>query len=748
MAQRLIVIAAKDVSRSAFSKALQSCVSSDSRSPFQFGESECWQWATASVWAVDGAAIDQALSSLSCTATRTTTSDGILWVLSLFKPDSEPFRGVHFFTGVGGSDSDDAEEDLEPEEYYDDDFPRVQEAAGIDWFEPKLRFLWDDGEAIRLCKEWEEADDERRSILREYGDYGAQLPDDTKQKIESLPTSLAWRTAFVAHGHQIVDAIIDAGIEVDGGVLTALLVEGPLNEWEAESDLGNLPRFLNRLGINGIFDPIALEEPVASPDVEEEEDEPETLDPNRYPPGQLTETVEAAAQDKPLTDLEDGPVALNWIDCVLIHLFSTLFGEDESHVRIGTNLAVNEIPQEFTNLEALEISPSDRGCSACFSVAEFWDSAEQRSNYRHHALVSCLRCLPDGTEVTLDFVAESSDLFCHRYSGIVRVDCFEVHGFYPNLDRNLLRELIDTVALVVGPNPIDLLCPEELAAVSAAYHKETGEQPQVYNSRIKPEYGSRAAVVKCILFERFRGRGPWDLASAQQRVEESWRAYDQLIGAGADDDSDDADDEAASQLANAIQTLEETKKVPHHSDVIHTGRFATFYAASMSDLDHLDQNALDRDRQAMERLHFAFVVDLVANFEPAELQGCYAGAAIAIAILKHRKSGHESITTEDPDGYTLHDLTGGVREFQTHFADGTILLTRNHYGISSSFENKHFVRIYEEFSLPDLWKKHLQGIDLVKERFETTEIDHSLARDPVAMCELLDRTMEKRHWAE
>lgn len=256
---------------------------------FRFGCSGKWQWALASVWHVNGADIDEALGGVSVPAIRATSSDGVLWTLTLTSPGREPFRGVHFFTQVGAADVPHDEQDAD-DEHFDGDFPRVEEVAGISRFVPALAFLWDEEEEARIASQWEEPQAVKSPVRDEYASYRVSLPAETVEQIEQEPKARGWQTAFRAHCRQIVDALAEYGIDCDRDVLFQFLTVGPLSQWEQHSDLGNLPRFVKLLGIEGIFEEEAVLDATTAETETEEDAEDEVPDWSEHEAGRATRT--------------------------------------------------------------------------------------------------------------------------------------------------------------------------------------------------------------------------------------------------------------------------------------------------------------------------------------------------------------------------------------------------------------------------------------------------------------------------
>ena len=309
MAMRVHVFGAYGATEAEFRAALDRIGDEDSGcGRFRFGSSGKWRWANASVWHVAGSDIDDALSSLSVPALRVTSSDGVLWMLTLTGAGKERFHGVHHFTCVGAEPQAPAESEDDDDEDFPDD--ELEVIAGINKFVPELQFLWDAEEEALVKKQQAEEAEATVEGLDEYTDYGVVLPETVIEEMKRQPKQ-ASHTAFMAHGEQIVEALGEFGFEFDRAVMLKLLTVGPLTDREDDSDVGNMPRFLRTLGIDGVFceESEADEEP-ADDEGEEEEHEDEGVDWSQYPPGELFQKVDPLLAECPMTEISGGPVTV------------------------------------------------------------------------------------------------------------------------------------------------------------------------------------------------------------------------------------------------------------------------------------------------------------------------------------------------------------------------------------------------------------------------------------------------------
>lgn len=105
--------------------------------------------------------------------------------------------------------------------------------------------------------------------------------------------------------------------------------------------------------------------------------------------------------------------------------------------------------------------------------------------------------------------------------------------------------------------------------------------------------------------------------------------------------------------------------------------------------------------------------------------------------------GNTSAGLAEGRSIAIVDLSGGSREFHTHFEDGTILATIDKDAARSAPDRGIYVRTYEDLSLPELWKKHLDGIARFRKHRNTQPIDHSACTDPATFAEHMDRLFQR-----
>lgn len=710
---------------------------------FRIGCNGGWSWAHASVWHVNGSAIDDALSSLSVPAFRVTSCDAILWTLTLTGPGKDRFHGVHHFTMVGSEPGEDTQEELEQ----DEDFPadELEEVAGINRFVPELQFLWDAEEEARLSREYAEEVEQTVEGLDDYTDYGVALPATLVEEMKRHPNQADY-LAFMAHGTQIVEALHAFGFDVDQEAMLTLLTVGPLTEIEQDADVGNMPRFLQTLGIEGVFREEA--EPAAEPGDNEEvlsEPDNDVAQWSEHPPGELLEKMDVLMSQCPLSEISEGPVRLTHV--ALLHLLAHQFSEDP------TTSVLLQFPDEgeepnssWQNLDELEVRQHGKDWQFSFGTQHWWYGAAEREELETNSLSEALGTPVDGTRIEISFAVEGLAEQCHRYAGTYRNQILEVEQAHPPIAAVVLRDALALVEQTLGSQAIDLLSEDEESAIRFTYQRSTGNVPKIRNRRIKPEYGSRDVVVQTLLFERFNLRGPWDIAGARKRIEADWELFEQVVNPKDEEAEEEPLPEEAtdenpflSNLQQMAEAMQEANTVPHSEEVIYKGKTGQFFRASMADLEHVSQESMEEFDKTLASLGLEPIGDSVGDVDQRqEITRCYSGHPQAIALLSHRKADNQYGWADVANGAVLVDFSNGTQEFHTHFQDGTSLVTTSIEAVSSKPDVDIYVRSYEDFSTHELWEKHLDGIRRFKEHRATDPIDHTAFMEPARFMKMMD----------
>lgn len=720
---------------------------------FRIGSSGNWAWANASVWQVGGSDIDDALGSLAGPALRVTSSDAVLWMLALTGAGKTSFHGVHHFTAVGAGPPQ--PEPRAPVPVQDEDFPddELEEVAGINRFVPELQFLWDAEEEARLRNEYAREQAATVEGLDDYVGYGVQLPEDVIENMRQQPHR-AHYTAFMAHGQQIVDALDDFGLEFDREEMLEMLTVGPLTELERDSDIGNMPRFLQALGIDGVFREATETDPDSALD-EGLEQQHQGVPPDwaKYPPGNLFKKVESLMEKCELDEIAGGPVQVTQV--ALLHLLAHSCCEDPvtfvTMEYADESVRPNQSWMELPEFESRQNGPQFQCCFE--SPSHWWFHVEDREDLQLHDLTEAVGTPPAGTRIELVFVVSGLAEHCHRYWGVYTDQGLELHRAYPKVTAAILTEALELVDQVFETTPIRFNSQDEENAVRRTYQRSQDEIPRIRNRKIMPEAGSRSDVVQTLLFKRFEERGPWDIAGARKLVEEGWEWFDKIVNPDADEQEDEAldSDEACQedskfasmlkQMSEAVEEMKQARIVPHGNEVVYEGRTGQFLRASMADLEHVSEDQLAEHDAKMAELGFQFIGDFVGDADQRqEISRCYVGQQ-AVALLGHRNENNQLGWADVSDGAVLVDFSQGTVEFHTDFEDGTALVTTSIDATSSKPEAGVYVRAYEEVAVRKLWEKHLDGIERFRQHHSTVPVDHLQFGQPVKFLANVDELL-------
>ncbi len=744
MSERVHVIAARDVGADEFHQVLTSLLPAESGQPacqpFRFGSSGNWQWAYASVWQVGAGEIDQALVCLPGASLRTTTSDGILWMLTVAGGGRELFRGVHFFCNVERTDWDRIVGELDEEE--DPDFPEhaPDAVAGIDRDDPELQFLWDEDAA--------EADQKRREVeaaakkpWQEYLDYGVTFPAGVLRRMEGLSALAAQRMAFYAHAEQIADELVGRGVPFDRHAVVQLLTVGPLTKREQESDLGNLPRFLSLLGVVGWCDESLL-------DTDDAEEMERFVDWSRF---QSREQIAAVCF---LTaGREPVPVTPESIDLTLakvVHLMqlSHYCDADDGPVMISLRFPTGEfeLAEAWTKFRSrgIEVERDGSTCTIAFNPIPYWLDVEDRKELAQHSLVQALGTLADGVELELTHSVAGTRDGCHRYRGVIHSGGFRLTAAHPHLETKVVSEALEVLDLTLGKKSIPIANAFEEQRIREAYHNATGQKPRIREGKIKPE-AARHAVVRCKFVTMFLRRGIWDVEGAERRRAELAAEIDSLFKESASTknevDADDGEaDTRAAHLQEMIERAQRARLVPRSDRLIFDGKVSRYFHAPIFALEHVTADEISEKDRQMAELGFSWVCDSASEKFGETISRNYAGVTSAIALYERRMTSNSFAFNSDG---VLLDFSRGAHEFQTYFRDGSTLVTNDIEGASSMPKQRIFVRTYEGLSVADLWAKHLDGVARLAQRRNTQPLDHTEFSNPASFARIVDSLMHR-----
>lgn len=111
---------------------------------------------------------------------------------------------------------------------------------------------------------------------------------------------------------------------------------------------------------------------------------------------------------------------------------------------------------------------------------------------------------------------------------------------------------------------------------------------------------------------------------------------------------------------------------------------------------------------------------------------------VTIALYGHRNADNRFGWAPVSDGTVMVDFEEGTKEFHTHFEDGTSLVTNSIDATTSKPEVGIYVRCYEDVSVPELWNKHIDGINRFKIHRHTVPVDHMRFVEPEQFLAVMD----------
>lgn len=728
MAHRFHVVAARNVEAAVFEQALVSLApqvaDQPADQPFRFGSSGDWHWALASVWQVGGDDIDRALATLPDAALRVTTSDGILWMLTV-TGGGEIFRGVHFFTWVGRTNWDEFVEQP-PED--DPDFPEFapDNVAGIDRDEPELQFLWDDEEAAGIAsRARSEAAPEKP--WQAYLEYGITFPAELIAKIEELPAHEGQRAAYYGHAEQIADALMKRGIPAQRDSLVQLLTIEPLTPQERESDLGNLPRFLAQLGIVGPFEELPQEQ-VPPPK--------QGIDWDGFQGRETMDAMVRLMRGHALAPVQGGPVVISFVDAVHLITLADYCDADDGPFMVSLRFAGEDVPlaDDWANLGSGEVEVARGGgeCAIAFKPTGYWLKIEDSREMAQHVLVRALSTLPDGVGVDLvQSVARTQDRF-HAYRGTICAGGLQLTAAHPPLDAAAVDEALELLRLTLNTKSIPIDNPAEEQRIREAHHDATGDKPRIRQGKVKPEPGGRHAVVRCKVITRFLGRGLWDIEGAERRREEIDREVAAALESVAASNAEAAanDPEAIRFREKFEAAVRQSKIVPRTDQLLFAGRVTNYFHAPLLALPQITPEEVSECDRAMAELGFQWICDSASDRFGETITRAYAGPSVAVGLYCRRMPNY--------------DFSGGFfYEFHTHFHDDSTLVTNDIEGATSIPKRRIFIRSYEGLAIERLFAKHIDGVERLARKRNTEPMDHTQFSTPTALLQVADSLMSR-----
>jgi hypothetical protein len=669
MAIRRHIAAALGTTPEAFRAALRDALG-EAAEAAEIAETKGWCWIMASVWGVAGTSLDAALGRLPGPGLRVTTEDGDRWYLHLFAPGHEPFTACHEFHYPGPGEAGEA-------------------AARDD-------FLADE-------------EDRRKpflQVLEHFSWLGCPVPEGVAGALSSKPFREAARGLRDWQNTQIVDSLVRFVIPHRRQPVLATLAWEDVGEAEADSDLGNLPRFLAHLGLDDCF-PGWLDAPPES--VAPAPDAPAVgVSPTRptfdYEAHWMRLVLDRVAPLEP-APIEGGSVMLPIGDLgrlKAIAEFCEEFLPAVIRIHAPGGIPVGLVEDDVPGVILRELDGETRLGFQTNSPVDFDDRFPP-------ALAAHLAALPDGTALELVTAGGSLDeeeepaetevgSGSHRYAGVVRGGLWHVERAWPAVPRAALLAALDLTAELAAAKGFLARNAEEAEAALAAARRHpyfNDRPPRLAGLRLWCDAWQRGGL-GTLLF-RLRFGGIWDVASGE------------------------ADDAAFL----GILTPEPRPVAPHRGEVLLAGRGSRYFLADMADLPASDRRALEAAEAGMRAIGFRRLGDLVVEQLDQLVVRAFAPPT--------------------GDTYALHVQTVAGNsniDLVTWFADGSNLTTTTNPNGRSFPEQMMHVRAYAGLGVEALYRKHRAKADL----FARRQASRPLPFDPTleAVARAIDEYLVRR----
>jgi hypothetical protein len=664
MSVRLHVAAARDVTREQFVEAFARKFG-DRWGEVQTSSDNGWHWFTASVWGVAGGDLDEALAALPGPALRVTTEDACRWYLILRAPGQEAHVLCHQFSDLPRGDADENADDA-PD---------------------PLAFLRDP-ESVNL-KPLPEPCDEIRERFR---DLGRPLPDDLIESLRGFGYTRIQRALQQHFAQETVDALERCGVPHDRDEVVGCLTGATVDEKEYHDDIGNLPRFLVALGLEGEWRQ-TLELQLNPP-------EDEACEPAPPPdPREKIDAIASRAGEMTPVPVRDGPAIVPLDRAIHVADVAWYCGE--------------WVQAAWT----LDLPP---GGAAGFGLQSAGDTyvviGGERVEVGEEAVIPChqhvdrsplsaaLQALPDGTRIDLVTVGqepmdEKAEAARMRFAGTVECGAWRIEAAWPEAPREAIEAAVDlTVAAEAGGG---------LTARDEAEAEAIAEAAACH-----PMLDSRSARREGLCFSS----GSWlerylALVIFRLRYSEIWNTQPY-----ADEDAEMAEDWGE---------IESPTTAPHAQEVFFQGEAAEYYEANLEELAKLNKKALRKAEAGMQGLGLQPVGDVCCErFDGVIVRGY--GAAGSLWWGVHMQA-------IDGQAYT---------EFVTRFADGSGLTTTNNRDARSFPDTALYSRVYGKADVARLHAKHLDGIRRVKAHRQTEPL--AIQPSHLGLARAIDDYLQRR----
>jgi hypothetical protein len=594
-----------------------------------------WAWAAVSLWTHGHLFGDEAEERLAPRGgLQIWTEDDARWLMAVYRPGREPVRFVQVFHLL--------ELARDPE--------RFTEEEGAETLEQLVRY-------------WEE------SVPHRYQEAGAWPPGPVPKALRAL---LARRAEAVSR------ALREAGVAHDGGEVVGILTGTALEDDEVESGVGNLPRFLEAIGLGGVFPDWRCELEESRREQREAEPEPSVEAPTEAP--DPAAAILAALGPREPEPIEDGPLVLGVEEAARLWKIPWCC-DNAVQIAFVVRPPADAAPL-WPDLDDLAVTET----GGEWRVGHPWVSVWARQRL-FAELAECLTALPDGTalEMVSAATSETDDPGSagptagnQRFRGVVEDGRWIVTHASPRASVGAIREALALFSEEALGAPFLARDPAEAAAIVAralrsGHFPGDEDRPRSEGRRVVVKDDHRPYLAMIILRERLRD-GPWDLRGGE------------------------AADEASA--------------VPRGSDLVFQGRRTGFRSADIRALSRVEladpMAALFPGRQGDEPPSLPEAVAAVdrgmarAGLAPLGDMVCEAFSDAVIRGYGKKQGSLYGVLMASTIGAFVYELL-------TAFSDGTTLTTSVNAGRDAP-ERRSFHVHLPGASVELLLKRHAQGV--------------------------------------
>lgn len=696
MAVRRHIIAARNTTPEAFAAALASLKVSEVE------VANGWCWAMASVWLTSSHELLLAAEVLEGPLFVVTTEDASRWRFHLRAKGLPPFDTVHEFqwisrdryaAAVEQDDWRDFSEEVDAlEKPFIVEFPDFPPLPGNrlapldfedEFFEPYTddENEEEEEETYQDYLPWE-------SIVAAYDGNGSPLPPDIVDALPSLPNGEVYSRFLALHGAYIADGLDRFGIAHDRTATLHILTGENVTAREMESDVGNLWRFLDHLGLGPKFaEAVAEYERVELPPQEPEDPALRII---------------KATSKLPLHELEGGPVRVPLREFFLLARLTYYQDNYPDHVVCVRFDSAVDWPSGKAPSYAT-CYPVKRGFGVNISLDGV--NAPVLPKVRQRMGELCVS-LPDGSKLELLAKGQYTRV---RLCGRVDGGTWLLESASVPLTADDVGEMLVLFRAAEACSPQVARDDDEAEAIldSAARHiMLCNDPPRRDGLELQTDGRNKTEVLGSLLFRR-RFAHRWDFAKISAETAQNYKNWRKF------------EEELARQNA-----LPATDKVLYEGEM---SRFleADYESRAMDSAMRAQAGAFRETDGAMEELGYTLLGAVVCEKVGGGILRCYASASERTFSTSYLL----------PFGQVWHD-------FCTHFSDDVSLTTGNGLTEGSFRSLRILVRHSTGTTLGEIRDEHREGVErLAGHGFIPNEIDASLEGVCRAMDEFLTRRL-------